>query len=444
MKTKLSALLSLFFALCPYLLIAKTIYDHDNSNIHSLVESGKAKYVIRYNHFFNDTLYVPSDSEFLFEGGHLSGPIVFDNTKLSGNVNLKGSSIGGTLRNKKFNASWLCVTDGTSDNAPQINEIIKICNTVFFPKGTYRLVSQYNANGEIPKELIPSIKSHIGINKDNVSLIGESGTVLITDEPLGTICIFSQPNDIERSVRNILIKNITFDVHNDGKNFYEFMHTIKLIGVNIINIENCTFNDFWGDAICLSHYGDTPRTGERTRNQDVRIINNTIIGGKHHSNRNGISIVSGKDVLVKNNYIKNTSRNDMPGGIDVEPNNSAYTIENIKIENNVLEGIQGSGGAICVVIFNEGPAHGISIVGNRIVKSRNGLLLYVKTDDTSDNFIIKDNIIDENTHPLRFTGNGETRNWTICGNVFKHPIKQKIPGDIKVTNLLVKNNKKKG
>jgi hypothetical protein len=221
------------------------------------------------------------------------------------------------------------------------------------------------------------------------------------------------------------------------------MHTIKLIGVNGITINNCTFNDFWGDAICLSHYGDTPETGERTRNQNIKILNNTIIGGDHHNNRNGISVINGKNVLIKGNVIKNTSRKDMPGGIDVEPNNCAYTIENIRIENNVFEEIRGSGGAISVVTFNNGPAHNISIVNNRIFNSNNGILLYVKTKGTTDGFLVKGNYVDRNTNPYRFTGSGASKDWTISGNTFDCPCKQNIPGQITVNNLTVKKNKKK-
>ena len=422
---------------------SKTVYDTKDGNMAELFRHGKAKYVLKCRHHFVDTLIVPAGSELKFEGGALSGPVVFANTLLSGNVNLKGSSISGYVMNSRFDASWLCAMDGVTDDAPRINEMIEVCGKVFFPKGNYRLISAFNPLRKLPKELYSSAQGHIAICKSNVTLEGEQGATFITDQPLITLSVFSQPCDIENSIGNIRIKNITFEVHNDGVNFHEFMHTIKTMGVNGMVIENCSFKDFWGDAICLSHYGDTPQTGERTRNQNIRILNNTITGEKHHSNRNGISVINGKNILIKGNTIRNTSRKDMPGGIDVEPNNSAYTIENIRIENNVLERIQGSGGAICIVIFDGGPAHGISIINNTISASNNGLLLNVKTENTSDNFVIKDNFIASDTHPIRFTGSGKSTGWIISGNTFERPFKQNIPGDIKVDNLVVKNNKKK-
>ena len=411
------------------------------SNIIDVFKGGTATYVIRYSHQFTDTLFVPQNSKIRFEGGSLSGPIVFDNTELSGQVNLKGSSIKGTIRNETFDASWLCVMDGINDDAKSINEMIEVCGKVFFPQGQYRLVSKYSPIGKVSKKYHKSIKSHIGICKSNVELIGESGTNFVTNDSLGTICMFSSPNQIQKSIKDIKIKNITFNVHNDGVVFHEFLHTIKTIGVNGLTIENCTFNDFWGDAICLSHYGDNPKTGERTLNQNVKILGNTI-NGNSHNNRNGISVISGKNVLIKGNVIKNTSRKDMPGGIDVEPNNSAYTIENIRIEKNYIEGVWGH--AITLYINNkEAPAHHIEILSNVIKNSRkSGIAVAIKSDNTTDSIIIKSNHVHADTRPYLFRGNGKSKDWIISDNIFERPELQSMPGKITVKNLVVSNNKK--
>lgn len=422
---------------------AQTFHDKPDMDLKALFVKERATYVIRYNHVFSGTLVLPYLCKLQFEGGALSGPIVFNENILSGKVNLKGSSIRGRIRNKKVDASWLCAIDGITDDAKSINELIDVCGNVYFPKGNYKLISAFNSKSYIGEALSSKISAHIGIYRNNVRLQGEKGATFVTDEPMTSICVFSRPNQIERSVSNIVIKGISFVVHNDGKNFHEFMSTISLRGVNKIIIENCMFEDFWGDGICLSHYGDTPQTGERTRNQNVKILNNTIIGGGHHNNRNGISVISGKNVLIKENVIRNTSRKDMPGGIDIEPNNSAYTIENIRVVDNVLEGIKGSGGAICLVVFNEGPAHWVLIEGNVISDSNTGLCLYVKSDYTCDNIIIKNNHIAEDTKPYSFIGEGKSKNWTIKGNIFDRPCKQDIPGLLQVDNLIVKNNKKK-
>ena len=433
----------LFFILISCTVGARTIYDTEKGNIHNLFDYNNSMYVLRYNHQFTDTLRIPYGCELKFEGGSLKGPILFNATKLSGFVKLKGSVISGTIKNKVFDASWLCSLDGVSDDAPSINQIIEVCGKIYFPKGNYRLISAYDANKKVEKEYLDGIKAHIGIFRDNVVLRGEEGTVFITDKPLGTICVFSMPNQIDNSIKNVKIENISFNVQNDEKNFYEFIHTIKLIGVNGMTINNCTFNDFWGDAICLSHYGDNPKTGERTRNENVQILNNMIVGGSHHNNRNGISVINGKHILIKNNIIKNTSRKDMPGGIDIEPNNAAYTIDDIRVEENIIEGVRGVGGAIGLVVYDDGPAYNICIVGNKISDCLNGILVYVKTEGTTDRIVIKNNFVAWDTNPYSFAGGGKSQNWIVVDNIFEHWGFQDIPGNIEVKNLVVGNNKKK-
>lgn len=437
----LFSFLVITFVLCGH---AKTIYDSPEENIQELFIEARARYILRYNHTFIDTLKVPEGCELVFDGGSLAGPIVFMGTKLSGKVNLRGASVSGRISNKEFEANWLCYMDGVSDDARCINDMICVCDRIHFPKGQYRLRSMFYPSGVVDKALHSQLQTHIGINKSNVKLIGDEGAEFVTDVPLGTIFVFSLPNQIENSIRNIEISGLTFTVHNDGKEFHEFMHTIKMMGVNGMTIKNCKFNDFFGDAICLSHYGDNPQTGERTRNQNVRIHNNSIIGGSHHNNRNGVSIINGKDVIVKNNVIMNTSRKDMPGGVDIEPNNSAYTIENIVIEKNLFDGIKGDGGAIqAVFLRDEAPGHHIIIRNNRIYNSTFGITIAIRTTSSTSNFVIEDNYVDSETKPYVFIGNGSSENWKIMGNVFERPCKQNIPGQLKVKKLVMKKNKKK-
>ncbi len=422
----------------------KIVRDNPGSDMKTLFCSGPAKYVLRYSHDFSDTLRVPKGSELCFEGGALSGPIIMDGTELTGKVNLRGSSVSGSVTNKVFNASWLCAGDGVKDDAKSINEMISLCDEIYFPKGVYRLESSFDPSGHIGKSFYSAVKSHIGIYRSGVVLSGEEGAEFVSDKPLNMICIFSRPKQIENSVGNIELKGLKFTVGNDGKTFHEFMHTVKTIGVDTLVIKECEFNDFWGDAICLSHYGDTPQTGERTRNQNVSILNNTITGGDHHNNRNGISIISGQNVLIRDNVIRNTSRDDMPGGIDIEPNNSAYVVENIVIENNLFEGCRGTVGAIGIVMLKDGaPGHNISIVSNTIRNCSNGIAVAIRTKGTTSGIEIRDNHIAADTQACKFIFSGTSKDWKVTDNVFEHPKRTSVPGRIKVENLVVRGNRNK-
>lgn len=404
-----------------------TYYDTADGNISKLFEAGKGKYVIRFVHQFEDTLCIPFGSEVKFEGGRLTGPIVFNATKLSGTVNLKGSHVYGGVRNKTFNASWICAMDGETDDAPVINELITTCNRIFFPRGIYRLVSAFNRDN-----------FHIGIWQDNIQLLGEEGTVFLTKERLGIVCVFTKPYDIANSVRNIRIKGITFRTLNDGSVFLEWTHAIKMKGVNGFTIEDCTIEDFWGDAICLDHYGDNPQTGERSRNMNVKILNNIIVGSELHNNRNGISVINGQNVLIQGNTICNTSRYDMPGAIDVEPNNAAYTIENIRIIGNIIDGSRGCCGAIEICMFNGGPGRHIFVEDNIISNSNLGLYICLKTIDTTEHFVIRNNYVAPDTPPYKFVGDGRSKDWVITGNTFLMPTNQHISGKLQIENLQVK------
>ena len=62
---------------------------------------------------------------------------------------------------------------------------------------------------------------------------------------------------------------------------------------------------------------------------------------------------------------------------------------------------------------------------------------------TSRNIHIIGNYIADDTSPYNFGGKGSSKDWIIRDNYFGKPRMQKIPGDIKVDNLVVKNNKKK-
>lgn len=403
-----------------------TYYDSANGDIHQLFKHGRGKYVLRYNHQFRDVLQIPQGCELKFRGGKLTGPMVFNKTKLSGNVNLKGAHIQGSVINQTFNASWLCAMDGVTDDATAINEIIATCKNIFFPRGTYRLVSRYQREN-----------FHIGITQDNVSLTGEEGTVFLTKERLGIVCVFTKPYNIANSVKNIKVKGITFRTVNDGSTFLEWTHAIQSKGVNGFIVEDCTIEDFWGDGICLNHYGDNPETGERSRNQNVQIINNTIIGGRLHNNRNGISVISGQNVLIQGNVIRNTSRKDMPGAIDVEPNNSAYTIENIRIIGNTISGSRGGCGAIEICMFNGGPGRHIYVEDNVISDSNLGIYIYLKTDNTTEHFVIRNNRVTADTPPYKFVGEGRSKDWIISGNSFERRTDQTIPGKLKIQNLQI-------
>lgn len=436
-KNMKRVLFFLFLICSVHIAIAATYYDQANTDLKAFFSESNATYVIRYTHKHKERITLPSNVTIDFQGGSLSGPIIFKNTLLKGKVRLQGSSISGTIQNKSFNAQWLCYADGKRDDAANINAILQISKEVVFPKGVYLLVSMHQPTYKINKPY------HLGINHSGITLKGEKGATLTTKTKAGTLCIYSKPYDIPNSIHDIKIEGLTFRVQNEGTewdDYQEHCHTVSLIGVNRCIIENCTIRNFWGDAICMNHYGDNENTGERTRNMNVVVRNNRIDGYKC-CNRNGVSVINGQNVIIENNQIINTSHHNMPGAIDIEANNKAYTIDNIKIRNNKIDNCRGKNGAISVISNKEGgPAHNIEITNNSITNSRRAFRFYVWTDHAASNITVKDNKADKNTDPWIWNGKGRTRNWVFTGNTFLHKTNVKFGQDIKFERLTYQNN----
>lgn len=355
---------------------------------------------------------------------------------------MQGSKLSGSIKNKYILSKWLCFADGIRDDAANINMMISICGKIKFQKGNYLLKLIHK--GPRQQKVLDDwqAEGHIGISKSNVELIGnEAGVFFITPKPNVTICIYSPPYQFEKTVKNVKIENITFRALNEGKEILQLKHTIKAMGVNGLVVKNCFFDDFWGDAICLHSYGDMPSTGERTRNSNVVIYNNHIKGGPHYKTRNGVAVVNGVNVRIERNIIEQTSGEGMPGAIDVEANSSAFSVNNIMIKDNEIRNCGGTAGGICINSPGYGaPANNITIKGNHISGCTSGLAFVVKTDGVTRNYIVSNNVVEADTNPYQFVGNGKSSNWTFRKNVFKRKASIKIPGTINVEGLVLKDN----
>lgn len=79
---------------------------------------------------------------------------------------------------------------------------------------------------------------------------------------------------------------------------------------------------FWGDGINI-----TSRKGGFCEN--ITVENGLI----DKNRRNGISIISGKNIKIKNMSLGNTIGHNPQSGIDIEPYNSSHILERISLEN---------------------------------------------------------------------------------------------------------------
>lgn len=104
-----------------------------------------------------------------------------------------------------------------------------------------------------------------------------------------------------------------------------------------IQISNITLLNAWGDGIYL---GNTDKEGPK-RNTNITLSNMVI----DNCRRQGITIIEGENILIKNSLVKNTHGTPPTFGIDIEPNyiyeySINVSIENVTTKNNTGGGIE--------------------------------------------------------------------------------------------------------
>jgi hypothetical protein len=139
------------------------------------------------------------------------------------------------------------------------------------------------------------------------------------------------PNSLEkyqildiRNVENIVIFNPKLrgerDRHKGTKG--EWGMGINIISSKNITIYNPYISDCWGDGIYISR-------SSLKQSENVKIHGGII----DFNRRNGISIISGKNISVENVLISNSYGTLPMAGLDIEPNGNEDVLENIIIKN---------------------------------------------------------------------------------------------------------------
>lgn len=151
----------------------------------------------------------------------------------------------------------------------------------------------------------------------------------------------SNQKDDSQSIKNIAISGLTFISDVEKKGFDELSHQISAHGVSNFSVSDCRFIGFLGDGIAING-GTDFRFFQDAYNKDV-VIKNCAFDGVNNDNRQGISIYYSDGFLIDNCTFKNTTRKDMPGAIDIEPDRDNNVVKNGIILNCKFENIGGLG-----------------------------------------------------------------------------------------------------
>ncbi|MGE8526362.1 hypothetical protein [Chryseobacterium rhizosphaerae] len=217
--------------------------------------------------------------------------------------------------------------------------------TMIIPKGTYHI----------------SHLKFFGKSYSNIKIIGEKATIQqITRNDRVSVhnglfktfaeryaadgCFVfdaqvSNQKDDSRSIKNIKISGLTFISNVEKKGFDELSHQISAHGVSGFTVENCNFIGFLGDGIAINAGTDLD-VFKYAYNKNVNITNCNF-DGVNKDNRQGISIYYCDGFIINKCNFKNTTRDDMPGAIDIEPNEDTQVSRNGIISNCTFENIGG-------------------------------------------------------------------------------------------------------
>lgn len=145
--------------------------------------------------------------------------------------------------------------------------------------------------------------------------------------------------DPANNEKSILFRGLCFEGRSVEDGFIEQNHLLNLNAVSDCVVEKCKFMAPEGDCIYL---GSSNQFATERHNERV-VIKDCYFDGVNYSNRNGISIIDGVDIVIKDNYFTRLTYTGMPGPIDVEPNGDTFArIKDIVISGNVLDNNHGT------------------------------------------------------------------------------------------------------
>lgn len=318
--------------------------------------------------------------------------------------------------------------DGVTDDTATIQAAVDAVSNagggiLFFPEGTYLLKGK-NTPISNDSRLVDGVTL-----KSNVTFQGVGNASVIkvdTNCANGFTGRFRTAATVGTNLTNIQFRNMQFT--RAATTFFEQQYQLWFdTGTNIV-VDSCTFTGWSGDAIIIGNILNSTTSAWLQSICDNIKITNCVFDGVNKDNRNAISVFSGTNIEIAGNFFKNTSRSDMPGAIDLEPELVTNVIENISIHDNTFTNIGGSVGVIGCALFANltTRAQNIYIYDNLIENCTNTYALFCQgiETDTSDiaanapkNITFQNN--DIQNMPNRMFAVGGIADCNIIGNSFQ-------------------------
>jgi len=166
-------------------------------------------------------------------------------------------------------------------------------------------------------------------------------------------------------VKNVKFYGIRFTQPVTPAQWASEKHLLNFGSITGLTVKNCYFTGFCSDAMQLGfNLSDDLRVVYPAIVRNI-VISQNVFDGINKNNRNAISIICGQSITISHNKFKNTTRNDMPGAIDIEPEGSWPVISDVSIEDNSFENIGGHGAVLLIftAVLKKAPSN-IKVTGN--------------------------------------------------------------------------------
>jgi len=286
------------------------------------------------------------------------GTFIYDSSKVAEHND--GTNFNGWIRQYSgaVNVKWFgAVGDGVADDTQIIQIVLDYANTnnniVFIPNGTYMINSTKNG-------------TYYGLMMhDNTYLILSPNAILKAIPNDSTNYSIIQINN----KTNVTIEGGTIEGERNNHNGTdgEWGMGIYVVGSNKIIIKDMTIKNCWGDGIYLSI--------DANNNYSSNIFINNVISDNNR--RQGMSIVSAYNVLVKHSWFTNTNGTAPSAGVDLEPDISDYPNKEITFID--CHFINNDGYAVVAGNYNDN--HNINFDQCKFVAGYNGLAVWFVTPE---------------------------------------------------------------
>lgn len=181
--------------------------------------------------------------------------------------------------------------------------------------------------------------------QSNKEIVFEEG-VVVQAKP-GSFLANDQAMFVGQNIENIKLTGqgseeslATLKMNKEEYNSNQFGHVISLLGVQNYQVSGLRLTGGGGDGLHIAG-GSFERPDPNVLSHSANGVVENIVSDNNR--RQGLSIDSAKNLVVRNSSFINTSGTEPSAGINLEPTWDFESLENIKIENVDLRGNAGNG-----------------------------------------------------------------------------------------------------